>query len=115
MEKDREMVKLINVLRRVARAATYAAFYNREPDAARFCASQYNKVLARLTELEPAVAPLFTSLSEEASPEVIRMATAELVAFFEDEPEGERVRRHRARRCGGRRAWVGWASVSGRC
>jgi hypothetical protein len=114
MERDREIVKLINVLRRVARAANYAASYNAQPDAARFCVSQYNKVLARLAVLEPAVAPLFAELPEEASPEVTRMAASELAAFFEDESEGER-RPRRARHCGGRRAWVGWASVSGRC
>ena len=114
MERDREIAKLMNVLRRIARAATYATYYNTQPDAARFCVSQYNKVLARLAELEPAIVPLFTSLPEEAAPEVTRMATVELAAFFEDESEGERPR-HRARHCGGRRAWVGWASVSGRC
>jgi hypothetical protein len=114
MERDREIVKLINVLRRIARAANYATFYKTEPDAARFCASQYNKVLARLAELEPAIVALFTNLPEEAPPEVTRMATIELAAFFEDESESERPH-HRARHCGGRRAWVGWASVSGRC
>ena len=115
MERDREIVKLINVLRRIARAATYATFYNTGPDAARFCVSQYNKVLARLTELEPAIVPLFTSLPEEASPEVVHLAAIELAAFFFDEVEGERPH-HRARHCGGeRRVRVGWASVSGRC
>jgi len=111
MERDREIVKLVNVLRRIARAANYAVRCNTQPDAARFCVSQYNKVLARLTELEPAIAPLFTALAEETSPEIIRMATIELAAFFEDESESERPRR--ARHCGGRRAWVGWASMSG--
>jgi hypothetical protein len=114
MERDREIVKLINVLRRITRAATYAALYNTKPDAARFCVSQYNKVLARLGELEPAIAPLFTELREDASPEVTQMAAAELAAFFEDEPESERPHR-RAKHCGGRRVRVGWASVSGRC
>lgn len=114
MERDKEIVKLVNVLRRIARAANYASLYNAQPDAARFCASQYNKVLARLAELEPAIAPLFTGLPEDASPAVTRMATVELAAFFEDESGGARSR-HRARHCGGRRAWVGWASTSGRC
>jgi hypothetical protein len=115
MERDREIVKLINVLRRIARAANYAAHYNRQPDAARFCVSQYNRVLRRLAELEPAVAPLFVELREEASPEVVHLAAIELAAFFFDEVEGERPH-HRARHCGGeRRVRVGWASVSGRC
>src|SRR3954453_14336965 len=116
MERARKIVKLINVLRRIARAANYAAHYNKQPDAARFCVLQYNKVRARLSELEPSVAGLFVDLREDASPEVARMAAAELAAFFEDESESEptvyRLRR-RARRCGSRRARVGWAFVSG--
>ena len=114
MERDREIVKLTNVLRRIARAANYAALYNKQPDGARFCVLQYNKVFRRLAELEPAVAGLFTELREDASPEVTRMAAIELAAFFEDESEGERPP-YRARHCGGRRARVGWAFVSGRC
>ena len=114
MERDREIVKLVNVLRRIVRAAGYAAWNNAKPDAARFCALQYNKVLARLQELESAVKPLFAPLPEAASPQVIRMAASELAAFFADEPSSEhrsrehgKHREHRARHCGGRRAWVG--------
>ena len=51
MERDREIIKLVNVLRRIVRAAGYAAWNNAKPDAARFCALQYNKVLARMEEL----------------------------------------------------------------
>lgn len=85
---EKETVKLLNVLRRIARAAGDAAWAKSNPEAARFCAGQYNKVLARLTELEPALARLFTTLNEEASPEITRMAARELLAYFEvDEPE----------------------------
>jgi hypothetical protein len=111
MERDKEVVKLMNVLHRIARAAYYAAWRNAAPDAARFCASQYNKVLARLEELEPAIKPLFAPLPESASPQVIRMASGELAAYFEDEAGtetgSERRRAHRARGCGGSRVWVG--------
>jgi len=96
----------MNVLHRITRAAYYAAWRNAAPDAARFCASQYNKVLARLEELEPAIKPLFAPLPETASPQVIRMASGELAAYFEDEAGSERSRT-RARGCGGRRVWVG--------
>ena len=114
MEKDREIARLVNVLYRVARAARYAAWNNVGPDAARFLAAQYNKVLGRLKELEPAVAPLFTELPEGASPEVIRMAARELSAYFEDEP-GDARGWHRARGCGAR-MWAGWPSrMLGRC
>ena len=112
MERDREIAKLTNVLRRIARAASYAA-WNRDADAARFCVLQYNKVLARLSELEGAVAPLFTPLPETASPEVARMAAHELVAFFEDEaPAFGAGFRIRLGGCGSRRASRrGWAGV----
>ena len=85
---EKETVKLLNVLRRIARAAGYAAWTKAGPDATQFCVAQYNRVLARLTELEPAVKPLFTPLSDSASAEVIRIAARELLAYFEvDEPE----------------------------
>lgn len=85
---ERETVKLLNVLRRIARAAGYAAWTKAGPDATQFCVAQYNRVLARLSELEPAVKPLFTPLSESASAEVTRIAARELLAYFEaDEPE----------------------------
>ena len=85
---EQETVKLLNVLRRIARAAGYAAWTKPGPDATQFCVSQYNRVLARLSELEPAIKPLFTPLSDSSSPEVIRIAARELLAYFEaEEPE----------------------------
>ena len=111
METDRETTKLMNVLRRIARAATHAA-WTRDPEAARFCVTQYNKVLARVCELEPAVATLFTPLPETASPDVTRIAAHELADYFDDEPsvEAPRVRVH-FRGCRGRRAWAGVVRV----
>jgi hypothetical protein len=85
---EQETVKLLSVLRRIARAAGYAAWTKAKPDATQFCVAQYNRVLARLSELEPAIKPLFTPLSDSASPEVTKMAARELLAYFEaDEPE----------------------------
>jgi hypothetical protein len=80
-----ETVKLINVLRRIARAASYASWVKADADAARFCAAQYNRVLARLNELEPNTRGLFAPLSEESSPDVTRMAARDLAAYFEDD------------------------------
>jgi hypothetical protein len=102
---ENETLKLLNVLRRIARAAGYAAWTKAGADATQFCVAQYNRVLTRLTELEPAVKPLFAPLSENASPEVTRIAARELLAYFEvDEPEfvrpfyfGRRPRRRRMR------------------
>ena len=85
---EQETVKLLNVLRRITRAAGYAAWTKAKPDATQFCVAQYNRVLARLSELEPSAKPLFTSLNDSAPAEVIRLATRELLAYFEeDEPE----------------------------
>src|SRR5436189_4024414 len=85
---EKETVKLLNVLRRIARAAGYAAWVKADPEAARFCVSQYNKILLRLSEIEPAIKPLFTSLKDETSPEVVRIASRELLAYFDaDAPE----------------------------
>ena len=106
---DQETVKLLNVLRRIARAAGYAAWTKAKPDATQFCAAQYNRVLRRLVELEPAIKPLFTPLSESSSAEVTRIAARELLAYFEaDEPQFMRDfgRGFKFRGCGPRRTRV---------
>ena len=82
---EKETVKLVNVLRRIARAAGYAAWIKSDPEAARFCASQYNRVLTRLLELEPDLKTIFAPLAHDVSPDVTRIAARELVAYFEDE------------------------------
>ena len=85
---EQEKVKLLNVLRRIYRAAGYAAWTKAGPEATQFCVGQYNRILARLSEIEPSAKPLFASLSESASPEVIRIACRDLFAYFEpDTPE----------------------------
>jgi hypothetical protein len=111
---EQETVKLLNVLRRIARAAGYAAWTKSGTDATQFCAAQYNRVLMRLTEIEPAIKPLFTPLSESASAEVIRIAARELLAYFEaDEPEFGRG--FYFRRCGPRRARARCVPISVAC
>src|SRR5215204_6525417 len=103
---EQETVKLLNVLRRIFRAAAYASWTKAGTDATQFLVAQYNRVLARLTEIEPAAKALFTPLSDSASPEVVRLACRELFTYFEDEPEVARAfqflrgRRRRSRvRC----------------
>ena len=110
---EQETVKLLNVLRRIARAAGYDAWTKAKPDATQFCVAQYNRVLARLSELEPAIKPLFTPLSDSASPEVTKMAARELLAYFEaDEPEFGRCFYFG---CGPRRARVKCVPISVSC
>jgi hypothetical protein len=115
MERDREIAKLVNVLYRIARGANYVAMTGGgDAQAARFCVAQYNGVLGRLTEIEPAAGQAFAPLAPETSPEIARMAARELAAYFEDETQSARGHR-RARRCGNARVWVGWYPSSGRC
>jgi len=72
-------------------------------------------VLARVSELEPAAAPLFAALPESASADVTRIAAQELTAYFEDEAPvaaaGGRGFGVRVHGCGGRRAWAGRVRV----
>ena len=115
---EQETVKLLNVLRRISRAAGYAAWTKSGTDATQFCVAQYNRVLARLAELEPAVKPLFTPLTDSASAEVIRLAARELLAYFEaDEPEFTRGfgRGFYFGGCGPRRSRVRCGPVSVTC
>ncbi len=116
MEKEREILKLNSVLRRITRAAAYLAWSHSQPDAVAFCATQYNKVLARLGELEPAIVTLFTPVAETASADVIRLAARETLAYFEDEtPKYAHHHHRRVRGCRPARVWVGWYPMGGRC
>ncbi len=52
MEREKEIAKLVNVLRRTARMAMQSEWTGSGQDAAAFCVEQYNRVLARLKEIE---------------------------------------------------------------
>jgi len=114
---EQETVKLLNVLRRIARASGDVAWTKPGPDATEFLIAQYNRVLTRLTELEPAIKPLFTPVNETASREVVRLAAKELLAYFEaDEPEFVRgFGRGFYFSCGSRRRRVGCVPMSVTC
>lgn len=112
MEREQEITKLVNVLNRIGRAAAFSSWIKREDDAVKFCVAQYNRVLKRLKELEPAIVSLFTELGQDASAHVTRMAAHDLAAYFEDElPAGAegRTRRHCRPRAG-----FAWSPMHGR-
>lgn len=89
MERDKEIQKLVNVLRRTSKMAQQAGWTGDESTntggGATFNINQFNKVLARLIELEPNVEPVFSPLAEDASHTVVAMACRQLAAYFEDE------------------------------
>jgi hypothetical protein len=94
-ENTKEIKKLINVLRRISDAEQFAAWSSEREEISKFAVMQYNKVVARLTELEPSIANLFTPLPETASPKTIRFAARELAAYFAEEAEDEPRRARR--------------------
>ena len=85
MERDKELIKLINVLRRTSRMALQSEWTGGKEDAATFCTEQYNRVLARLKELDPGVGVVFEPLPVGSSLTVVAMASRQLAAYYEDE------------------------------
>jgi hypothetical protein len=85
MERQKELIKLINVLRRTARMAMQSEWTGGKEDAAAFCTEQYNRVLARLKEIDATVGSVFDPLPPNSSLTVVAMASRQLAAYFEDE------------------------------
>ena len=88
MEREQEIAKLVNVLRRTARMAMQSEWTGAAQDTAAFCIGQYNRVLERLKEIDPDLAPIFQPLSENSSLGVAAMACRQLSAYYEDEVPG---------------------------
>lgn len=85
MEREKELIKLINVLRRTSRMALQSEWTGGKEDAAAFCTDQYNRVLTRLKELDPGVGTIFEPLPAGSSLTVVAMASRQLAAYYEDE------------------------------
>jgi hypothetical protein len=84
MERDQELLKLINVLRRTSRMALQSEWTGGKEDAAEFCTEQYNRVLTRLKEMDPGLT-VFEPLPAGSSLTVVAMASRQLAAYYEDE------------------------------
>ena len=85
MERQKELIKLINVLRRTSRMALQSEWTGGKEDAAAYCTDQYNRVLARLKEMDPGVGLIFEPLPAGSSLTVVAMASRQLAAYYEDE------------------------------
>jgi hypothetical protein len=86
MEREKELVKLINVLRRTSRMALQSEWTGGgKEDAAAYCTEQYNRVLARLKEMDPGVGVVFEPLPSGSSLTVVAMASRQLASYYEDE------------------------------
>ncbi|MGA9768256.1 MAG: hypothetical protein WBV94_04395 [Blastocatellia bacterium] len=100
MEREKELAKLVNVLRRTSRMALQSEWTGSAQDAARFCVEQYNRVLARLREIDSDVGAVFEPLPADSSLTVAAMACRQLAAYYEDE-------------VGHSSGWGDWAGVWG--
>ncbi len=85
MEREQELKKLINVLHRTARTAARVQWMNVGENEARFATGQFNRILARLAELDPNVKTVFAPLPEDSSLTTVAMACRQVVSYFEDE------------------------------
>ncbi len=90
MEREEELKKLINVLHRIGRMAVRVQWMGAGEGEARFAVAQYNKVLARLAELDPSIKGVFEPLAEDSSLTVVAMACRQVVSYYEDEVRPER-------------------------
>jgi hypothetical protein len=96
MERDKELLKLINVLRRTGRMAMQAEWTgaSKDPATAAYCVGRYNRVLERLKEIDAGAGTVFDPLPADSPLAVVAMACRQLVAYYEDELPPE-MRRHR--------------------
>ena len=85
MEREKEIAKLVNVLRRTSRMALQSEWTGGSQDVTAFCIDQYNRVLGRLKEIDPGVAAVFDPLAAGSSLTVAAMACRQLAAYYEDE------------------------------
>jgi len=85
MEREKEIAKLVNVLRRTSRMALQSEWTGGNEDVAAFCIDQYNRVLARLKEIDTDVGSVFDPLAAGSSLTVAAMACRQLAAYYEDE------------------------------
>ncbi len=80
MEREQEIKRLINVLRQTARIGFQSEWTGTNKDAASVVVERYNRVLARLKELDPAVGSVCEPLATDASLGAASMACRQLAA-----------------------------------
>ncbi|MCI0663321.1 MAG: hypothetical protein L0220_19835 [Acidobacteria bacterium] len=95
MEREQELKKLINVLHRTARTSMRVQWMDVGEDEARFAVAQFNRILARLAEIDANIKTVFEPLPEGSSLTTVAMACRQIVSYYEDEVGvGEEGRHH---------------------
>lgn len=85
MERQKEITKLVNVLRRLARMAQQANWTGNDTEGVAYSVQQYNRVLERLIKIDPDVESVFSPLDDDSPFAVVAMAARQLAAYYEDE------------------------------
>ncbi len=107
MEKEKEISRLVRVLRQIAFAEKFSVIISKKEDLSEFNQQQYNRILARLKELEPSIENLFVELHEGVSSKIIRMAARELAEYFDEDVKPQK--HHHFGRWRKGRVFVGFA------
>src|SRR5436853_7942413 len=90
MEREKEILKLVNVLRQTSRMALQSEWTGGGPSAASYCVDQYNRVLPRLREIDADLGGGFEPLRPGSSATVAAMACRQLAAYYQDEARSPR-------------------------
>lgn len=93
MEREQEIRKLINVLHRMTRTAARVQWMGAGENEARFAVSQFNKILARLIELDPNIKGVFDPIADDSTLTIVAMAARQIVSYYEDEVRPEHKRK----------------------
>lgn len=86
----RELQRLAAVLRQIAYDAGCTLLGRGSRDSIRQCTAQYNRIHARITELDPDIAALFGPLPDHATAGQVRIAARALAAYIREQAVEER-------------------------
>ena len=89
---ERETKRLAAVLHQIAYDAGYVLLCRGDPEIAKYCIAQYNRVHARLGEVNPALTAPFGRLPDDASAGEIRIVARALVAYIREKTRKQRKR-----------------------
>ena len=87
---ERELKRLAAVLHQIAHDAGCALLRRDASETARFCTAQYNRIHARIAELDPALSALFGALPDEATAGQVRIIARALAASIKEKTRTQR-------------------------